>query len=121
MPRCLTTRTPTPARGMRKAAASSSAVHPRPFICGASSKIIYRGGGPSIKFILREKAETEADKEEKEHKARPSRLDLDQSVSTRCHPKQNQDRGSGEMDFRLYGTRSGIFRSVNKLGVCTVF
>jgi hypothetical protein len=40
---------------------------------------------------------------EKEHKARPSRLDLDQIVSTRCNPEQDQDKGSREMDFRLCG------------------
>src|SRR5260370_41257341 len=107
------TRTPTTARGARNAAASSSAVHPIPFICGASSKTIYRGAGASIKFIFQEKAETEADKG-KEHKARPSRLDLDQFVSARCNHEQDQDKGSREMDFRLCGWRLRVFRSVHE-------
>jgi hypothetical protein len=33
---------------------------------------------------------------EEEHKARPSRLDLDQIVSKRCNPEQDQDKGSLE-------------------------
>jgi len=51
-----------------------------------------------VKFILQENQRQRQIKE-KEHKARPNRLDLDQIVSTQCNPEQDQDKGSPEKDF----------------------
>jgi len=85
-PRCLTTRTPTAARGARNASASSSAVQLSPLVCGVSSSTRYRGS-PFIKFIFR--------KSQRQTKilyrnTRDSRLDPNQIASTRCNAEQDK-------------------------------